>query len=59
VKFKVNVKDIEDLIGAKIPGAGEFVEVEGHGASVDDFSDAQKQVSTDDGKPAEAPKKQM
>ncbi|MFH0781700.1 MAG: hypothetical protein V2B20_07065 [Pseudomonadota bacterium] len=59
VKFKVNVKDIEDLIGAKIPGAGEFVEVEGHGASLDDFSDAQKQVSTADGKPAEAPKKQM
>lgn len=59
VKFRVNVKDIEDLIGAKIPGAGEFVEAEGHGAAVDDFSDAHKQVATDDGKPAAAPKKQM
>ncbi len=59
VKFRVNVKDIEDLIGAKIAGAGEFVEAEGHGAAVDDFSDARKQVATDDGKPAEAPKKQM
>lgn len=48
VKFKVNVKDIEDLIGAKIPGAGDFVEVEGHGASVDDFSAAHKTVSTED-----------
>ena len=59
VKFKVNVKDIEELLGAKIPGASEFVEVEGHGAAVDDFSAAKKQVATDDGKPAPAPKKQL
>ncbi len=58
VKFKVNVKDIEELLGAKIPGAGEFVEVEGHGAAVDDFSAAKKQVATDDSKVA-PPKKQL
>jgi len=59
VKFKVNVKDIEELLGAKIPGAGDIVEVEGHGASVDDFSAAHKQVSADDSKPAPTPKKQL
>jgi hypothetical protein len=59
VKFKVNVKDIEELLGAKIPGAGEFVEVEGHGAAVDDFSAAKKQVATDDSKAAAPPKKQL
>ena len=59
VKFKINVKDIEELLGAKIPGASEFVEVEGHGAAVDDFSAAHKQVSTDDSKTAPAPKKQL
>lgn len=58
VKFKVNVKDIEELLGAKIPGASDFVEVEGHGASVDDFSAARKQVATDDGS-APAPNKQL
>ena len=47
VKFKVNVKDIEELISAKIPGA-DFVEVECHGASDDDFSAAHKTVSTKD-----------
>lgn len=59
VKFKVNVKDIEELLGAKIPGVGEFVEVEGHGAAIDDFSDAHKKVSTDDSKVAPPPKKQL
>ena len=59
VKFKVNVKDIEELLGAKIPGASDFIEVEGHGAAVDDFSAAHKQVSADDSKPAAAPKKQL
>jgi len=59
VKFKVNVKDIEELLGAKIPGASEFVEVEGHGAAVDDFSAAKKQVATDDSKVAPPPKKQL
>jgi len=48
VKFKVNVKDIEELIGAKIPGAGDFVEVEGHGVSDNDFSAAYKTLSTKD-----------
>ena len=59
VKFRVNVKDIEELIGAKIPGASEFVEVEGHGAAFDDFSEAHKQVVTEDGKEASPPQKQM
>ncbi len=59
VKFRVNVKDIEELIGAKIPGATEYVEVEGHGAAVDDFSDAHKQVATEDGKEVSPPQKQM
>ena len=56
VKFKVNVKDIEELLGAKIPGATDFVEVEGHGAATDDFSEAKKQVATDDGKASTANK---
>ena len=47
VKFQVNVKDIEELLGAKIPGATDLVEVEGHGAAIDDFSEAKKQVATD------------
>lgn len=59
VKFRVNVKDIEELIGARIPGASEFVEVEGHGAAVDDFSEAKKQVASEGGKEAGPPKKQM
>ena len=59
VKFRVNVKDIEELIGAKIPGASEFVEVEGHGAAFDDFSEAHKQVATEDGKEVSPPQKQM
>lgn len=58
VKFKVNVKDIEELLGAKIPGATDFVEVEGHGAAIDDFSEAKKQVATDDAK-APVPSKKM
>lgn len=44
VKFQVVVKDIEDILGATIPGAGEVIEVEGHGAAVDDFSTAQQQA---------------
>lgn len=59
VKFRVNIKDIEDLVGAKIPGAGEYVEVEGHGAAFDDFSEAKKKVASDDPKEMEPPKKQM
>lgn len=47
VKFRVNVKDIEDLLGAKIPGAAEYVEVEGHGAATDDFSEAKNRVAAD------------
>lgn len=58
VKFKVNVKDIEELLGAKIPGATDFVEVEGHGAAIDDFSAAKKQVSTDTSTPP-TPNKQL
>jgi hypothetical protein len=45
VKFKVNVKDIEELLGAKIPGAADFIEVEGHGAATDDFTEAKNQVA--------------
>jgi hypothetical protein len=56
VKFRVNVKDIEDLVGAKIPGAGEYVEVEGHGAAIDDFTEAKKQVAVEGGQPADPPK---
>lgn len=58
VKFKVNVKDIEELLGAKIPGATDFVEVEGHGAAIDDFSTAQKKVANDDSS-ASTPNKQL
>lgn len=43
VKFKVVVKDIEEILGTTIPGVGEVIEVEGHGASFDDFSEANKQ----------------
>lgn len=43
VKFKVNVKDIEEILGVAIPGVDPVIEVEGHGASVDDFSEANKQ----------------
>lgn len=43
VKFQVIVKDIEEILGVKIPGVGEVIEVEGHGAAVDDFSEAQQQ----------------
>lgn len=42
VKFKVVVKDIEDMLGTTIPGVGDVIEVEGHGASVDDFAEANK-----------------
>lgn len=59
VKFRVNVKDIEELLGATIPGAGEFVEVEGHGASVDDFSEAKKQVTAENPQVSEEANKQM
>lgn len=59
VKFRVNVKDIQELIGAVIPGAGDFVEVEGHGASVDDFSEAKKQVAVEAPPASEEPNKQM
>jgi hypothetical protein len=45
VKFKVNVKDIEELLGAKIPGAADSIEVEGHGAATDDFTEAKNQVA--------------
>ena len=43
VKFKVNVKDIEEILGVAIPGVDPIIEVEGHGASIDDFSEANKQ----------------
>lgn len=42
VKFKVVKKDIEDILGAEIPGVEDVILVEGHGASVDDFSEANK-----------------
>lgn len=59
VKFRVNVKDIEELLGATIPGAGDYVEVEGHGASVDDFSEAKKQVAAEAPQASGEPNKQM
>ena len=43
VKFKVVKKDIEDILGVAIPGVDDIIEVEGHGASIDDFSEANKQ----------------
>jgi hypothetical protein len=43
VKFQVIVKDIEDILGATIPGVGEIIEVEGQGAAHDDFSEANAQ----------------
>lgn len=43
VKFKVNVKDIEEILGVAIAGVDPVIEVEGHGASIDDFSEANKQ----------------
>jgi len=44
VKFRVVVKDIEDILGARVPGVGDVIEVEGHGASIDDFSEANATV---------------
>ncbi|BCL59922.1 hypothetical protein DGMP_06150 [Desulfomarina profundi] len=43
VKFKVTKKDIEDILGASIPGVDDVIEVEGHGAQVDDYSAAKAQ----------------
>lgn len=43
VKFKVIKKDIEDILGAAIPGVDDIIIVEGAGASVDDFSEANQQ----------------
>lgn len=46
VKFKVIKKDIEDILGAAIPGVDDIIMVEGAGASVDDFSEANQQQAT-------------
>lgn len=43
VKFRVTKKDIEDILGASIPGVDDVIEVEGHGAQVDDYSEAKAQ----------------
>ena len=43
VKFRVVKKDIEDILGATIPGVDDIIEVEGHGAQVDDFATANAQ----------------
>ncbi len=43
VKFRVTKKDIEDILGASIPGVDDVIEVEGHGAQVDDYSEAKVQ----------------
>lgn len=43
VKFRVIKKDIEDILGATIPGVDDIIEVEGHGAQVDDFAAANTQ----------------
>jgi len=43
VKFRVVTKDIEDILGATIPGVDDIIEVEGHGAQVDDFAAANVQ----------------
>ena len=43
VKFQIIKKDIEDILGATIPGVDDVIEVEGHGAQVDDFATANAQ----------------
>ena len=43
VKLRVVKKDIEEILGTTIPGVEDIIEVEGQGASVDDFSAAQAQ----------------
>lgn len=43
VKFRVIKKDIEDILGATIPGVDDIIEVEGHGAQEDDFAAAKAQ----------------
>lgn len=43
VKFKVVKKDIEDILGATIPGVDDIIIVEGAGAAVDDFTEANAQ----------------
>jgi len=40
VKFRVIKKDIEEILGATIPGVDDIIEVEGNGAQVDDFATA-------------------
>lgn len=61
VKFQVVVKDIEEILGVAIPGAGEIIEVEGHGAAIDDFTEAQQQQPTQQQaqQPAEAQQEQQ
>ena len=43
VKFRVVKKDIEEILGTTIPGVDDIIEVEGHGAQVDDFAEANAQ----------------
>lgn len=43
VKFKVVKKDIEEILGATIPGVDDIIMVEGAGAAVDDFTEANAQ----------------
>lgn len=42
VKMTLNVKEISEILGEAIVGEDEIMEVEGAGAQVDDFSQAQK-----------------
>ncbi len=43
VKMTLNIKEVSEMIGEEVVGAGETVEVEGAGAQVDDFKSAQTQ----------------
>ncbi|KPJ97710.1 MAG: hypothetical protein AMK71_12755, partial [Nitrospira bacterium SG8_35_4] len=43
VKMALNVKAVSEIIGEPVVGEDEVIEVEGAGAQVDDFSQAQSQ----------------
>ena len=43
VKMTLNIKEVSEMLGEDVVGAGEIVEVEGAGAQVDDFKSAKTQ----------------
>ncbi len=48
VKMVIDTKEVEDVLGEKIMDPDEVIEVEGNGAQVDDFSQAQTQQASAD-----------